>query len=226
MDTATLSAGVEAQRRRLDAGVWENLYVVGDVHGCRDAAERLLAALDPSPSELVVFVGDLVRRGPDSPGVVELVRSAPNLLSVRGNNEQKLVTGRRPPAGLSADQLRWLRGLPVAVSWEGALVVHGGLDTRKPAAEQTVDDLQTTEAVGERFWWQAYDGPARVFFGHKVLAEPYVTPSAVGLDTGCVYGGPLTAYDCARERTVSVPGEQHKQRAPERFLDPYASTSG
>jgi len=221
------SAGVEAQHRRIDASEYANVYVVGDVHGCRAAAAALLDELAPSADELVIFVGDLVRRGPDSSGVVDLVRSSPNCLAVRGNNEEKVITGRRPPEGLSLADLRWLRSLPVVISWDGHLVVHAGLDPDRPLGAHTVSDVQHTESLaadgeGRPYWWERYDGPERVFFGHKVLAEPYLGEHAVGLDTGCVYGGPLTAYDVARDRVVRVESERaHEDRAPERFLDPY-----
>jgi serine/threonine protein phosphatase 1 len=223
----TFSPAVEAQHRRLDADAYGNIYVVGDVHGCRPALERLLDELDPVPTELVVFVGDLVRRGPDSRGVVDLIRSMPNAVSIRGNNEEKVITGRRPAEDLTPEDLRWLRSLPAALSWEDHLVVHGGVRPDRPYREHTLEDVQNTETLetdaGEPvYWWEQYAGPDRVFFGHKVLDRPYLGDHAVGLDTGCVYGGTLTAYDCARDRTVSVePDRTYEGRSPEKFLDPY-----
>jgi serine/threonine protein phosphatase 1 len=225
MDGSQFSPGVEAQHRRIDADEYGTIYVVGDVHGCRATTERLLETLALSPDDLVVFVGDLVRRGPDSAGVVDLVRSEPNLTAVRGNNDEKIVTGRRPADGLSRSDIRWLRSLPLVISWEDHVVLHGGVDPERPLCEHTVEDVQTTESLaadgGSLYWWHRYDGPERILFGHKVLSRPYVGEHAVGLDTGCVYGGPLTAFDCTRERTVSVdPERAHKERAPEKFLDP------
>ncbi|RLM59305.1 serine/threonine protein phosphatase [Halobellus sp. Atlit-31R] len=231
MRGGAFAPGLEAQHRRLDADDYDNIYVVGDVHGCRTTAERLLQRLDPAPTELVVFVGDLVRRGPDSPGVVDLVRSRPNLLSIRGNNEEKIIEGRRPPEGLDADDVRWLRSLPAIVSWDDTVVLHGGVDPARPRQEHTQSDIQNTESLapdgdGRPFWWERYDGPERIYFGHKVLSRPYVGDHAVGLDTGCVYGGALTAYDCTNDRTISVDADRaYKQRAARKFLDPYESTA-
>ena len=56
------------------------LDIIGDVHGELAALERLLARLGADPARghverPLVFVGDLIDRGPDSPGVVALVRS-------------------------------------------------------------------------------------------------------------------------------------------------------
>ncbi|MEA5389610.1 hypothetical protein VB773_22810 [Haloarculaceae archaeon H-GB2-1] len=65
-----------------------------------------------------------------------------------------------------------------------------------------------------------------MFFGHKVLSEPYVEDDAVGLDTGCVYGGALTAYDCGRDRILTLDADRaHTARASEKFTDPYAASA-
>ncbi|MEV6912794.1 polynucleotide kinase-phosphatase [Amycolatopsis sp. NPDC051071] len=73
--------------------------VIGDVHGCREELEELLAELGyvdgvHPAGRTAVFVGDLVDRGPDTPGVLRRVMAmaeAGNALVVCGNHEQKLV---------------------------------------------------------------------------------------------------------------------------------------
>ncbi|MGI5486870.1 polynucleotide kinase-phosphatase [Microtetraspora malaysiensis] len=77
--------------------------IIGDVHGCRSELEALLrtlgwqvgaaGAVHPE-GRTAVFVGDLVDRGPDTPGVLRLVMdmvAAGTALCVSGNHEQKLV---------------------------------------------------------------------------------------------------------------------------------------
>ncbi|MFE2088297.1 polynucleotide kinase-phosphatase [Streptomyces sp. NPDC059460] len=72
--------------------------IVGDIHGCSSELETLLGKLgyvDGAHPEgrTAVFVGDLVDRGPDSPGVLRRVMSmvaAGNALCVPGNHENKL----------------------------------------------------------------------------------------------------------------------------------------
>ncbi|MFB6361507.1 MAG: serine/threonine protein phosphatase, partial [Halobacteriales archaeon] len=65
-----------------------------------------------------------------------------------------------------------------------------------------------------------YDGPPRVYFGHTVLEQPLVREWCVGLDTGCVHGGQLTAFNCQRGTSVSVPAERTYAPRPEhRVLD-------
>ncbi|MFW6091359.1 MAG: AAA family ATPase, partial [Actinomycetota bacterium] len=83
--------------------------VIGDVHGCRSELEALLAKLGYSlirdgrgravdaahpDGRKAIFVGDLVDRGPDSPGVLRLVMGmvdAGHAMAVPGNHEAKLV---------------------------------------------------------------------------------------------------------------------------------------
>jgi serine/threonine protein phosphatase 1 len=206
---------IASHHRRVDAEAWANVYVVGDVHGCRTELDTLLDRLDPSNDELVVFVGDLVRKGPDSRGVLDAVLERPNFLTVRGNNEQKLLDGE-DAIGLAERQRTAIADLPVALSWDGGLVVHGGLDPRRALAEHTARDVLTMRAprgdgYDGPFWYEGYDGPRRVFFGHTVHEAPVDRPWAVGLDTGCVYGGALTAYDTGRDRFVSVSAERTYQ---------------
>ncbi|QGZ51475.1 polynucleotide kinase-phosphatase [Streptomyces sp. QHH-9511] len=81
--------------------------IIGDVHGCRSELETLLAKLGYADGHhpegrTAVFVGDLVDRGPDSPGVLRRVMgmvAAGDALCVPGNHENKLG--------------RWLKGRKV-----------------------------------------------------------------------------------------------------------------
>jgi polynucleotide kinase-phosphatase len=79
--------------------------IIGDVHGCRSELQTLLRklgwTLDPDgggashpEGRTAVFVGDLVDRGPDTPGVLRLVMgmvATGTALCVSGNHEQKLA---------------------------------------------------------------------------------------------------------------------------------------
>ncbi|QIB75106.1 serine/threonine protein phosphatase [Halogeometricum borinquense] len=215
----------DVPHRRIDVDDWDGVYVVGDVHGCRAELEQLLDELGVTEDDLVVFVGDLVRKGPDSAGVVSLVRNADNMFTVRGNNEEKLIRGTKELDALSGEQLAWIRNLPVAISWEDTLVVHGGVDPRKPLADHTIDELENvrslSDADGEPYWWEVYQGPSRVFFGHTPLSAPVARRHAVGLDTGCVYGNELTAYDWREDEFVTVDTDKTVQeRAESKWVKP------
>ncbi len=215
--------------RRIDADEWEDIYVVGDVHGCRTELESLLDTLSVSDDDLVAFVGDLIRKGPDSLGVLELVQERENLLSVRGNNEEKYLRSDAVLPEFGPAEREFVSSLPVAISWEDALVVHGGVDPRKPLSEHSIDDLQTMRSLhpdgsyDRPFWFEQYDGPRRVFFGHTVLERPVERESAVGLDTGCVYGGSLTAYDYRRDEFVEQSAIRTcKERSDDSIVTPHS----
>jgi serine/threonine protein phosphatase 1 len=90
-------------------------YAIGDVHGRLDLLDDLLVqirqhhATRPGKEGIVVFLGDVIDRGPDSKGVVERLRHLPDLgarvLMIKGNHEEMLVRG----LGGQPDVLRsWL----------------------------------------------------------------------------------------------------------------------
>ncbi|KAI1488961.1 Metallo-dependent phosphatase-like protein [Biscogniauxia mediterranea] len=68
------------------------LIVIGDVHGQLDALEALLAKAEFSRArgDHVIFVGDMVSKGPDSGGVVDLAMSI-KASAVRGNHEDRVL---------------------------------------------------------------------------------------------------------------------------------------
>ena len=72
-------------------------FVIGDVHGRRQQLQSLLEMLPrDEASDRLVFLGDLIDRGPDAPGCVDdvrsLVRNNPEqVICLRGNHEQMLL---------------------------------------------------------------------------------------------------------------------------------------
>ncbi|WP_226479812.1 metallophosphoesterase family protein [Natrinema amylolyticum] len=214
---------VSFDHRHIDLENRDDVYVVGDVHGCLDSLEALLDTLELGANDLAVFVGDLVRKGPESKAVLDRVRRSPRLVSVRGNNERKLLEGEASLPALDAVDYQYLESLPAAISWDGGLVVHGGVDPSRALSSHSGDDVLTMrspdgDGYDGPFWFETYEGPPRVFFGHTVLAEPIEREWAVGLDTGCVYGGRLTAYDVCRGESISVAGTGHVERSSEKIV--------
>src|SRR6476661_5000158 len=80
---------------------------IGDVHGWSDRLERLLIKVEPP----LVFMGDLIDRGPDAPGVIARVRSLcvkGDAYCLLGNHEYGLLRGLGSPLlGLADDALRF-----------------------------------------------------------------------------------------------------------------------
>lgn len=81
------------------------VYAIGDIHGCDEAFGRLLALIDadhaarPLKRQVIVLLGDLVDRGPDSAGVVEramrLADSGREVRLIAGNHEELLLMSCR-----------------------------------------------------------------------------------------------------------------------------------
>jgi serine/threonine protein phosphatase 1 len=67
---------------------------VGDIHGCSAALAALVRAIDPTPLDLLVFLGDYIDRGPDSRGVLGQVIALAERCTVVplvGNHEEMLL---------------------------------------------------------------------------------------------------------------------------------------
>ncbi|MEV8017235.1 polynucleotide kinase-phosphatase [Streptomyces sp. NPDC086554] len=110
--------------------------IIGDIHGCSSELETLLAKLGyvdgaHPDGRTAVFVGDLVDRGPDSPGVLRRVMSmvaAGNALCVPGNHENKLG--------------RYLKG-------RGVQHTHGLAETIEQLEKEDAKDPDFRERVRE-----------------------------------------------------------------------------
>src|SRR5215813_5266598 len=66
--------------------------LIGDVHGCLTELQALVCCIAPRPDDTFVFLGDLVDKGLESPGVVRWVRHLSTLYRVvliEGNHEEK-----------------------------------------------------------------------------------------------------------------------------------------
>lgn len=130
-------------------------HFIGDVHGMSAQLDALMARLEPGTDDVVVFLGDLVDRGPNSIGVVRAVRNmaenaAFDVVLIEGNHEElhrryrrNLVlrpeiaaaqAARNPElevltAALSAEDVAFLDAaipfFPLAEN--GILALHGGI---------------------------------------------------------------------------------------------------
>jgi hypothetical protein len=194
--------------------------IVGDIHGCLRELSELLDRVGPGEGDRVAFVGDLVARGPDSLGVLKLFREV-SAVAVRGNHEERLLSARNakkrgeggPRLGashlsvfeaLSEEDWDLLENLPLKLDFEehALRMVHAGVVPGVPWEAQDprlVTHLRSIGADGtpsDRHgtpWGAVYQGPPHVVFGHNARLDVQLHPHATGLDTGCVYGGALTA---------------------------------
>jgi protein phosphatase len=231
--------------------------IIGDVHGCYEELNELLVKLGYSIHKVdetdknfgvnvvapenrkAVFVGDLVDRGPDSPGVLRLVMSMVNsgaAYCVPGNHDlklQKYLNGKSVQLkhGLetTVKQLesetaqfksmveKFLYGLiSHYVFNNGKLVVaHAGLkEEMQGRGSGAVRSFcmygETTGEIDEfglpvRYnWAMEYRGKAKVVYGHTPVPNAEWLNNTIDIDTGCVFGGKLTALRYPEEELVSV----------------------
>jgi hypothetical protein len=209
------------------------VIAIGDVHGCIDELQDLLRECDYRPGDLVVFLGDLVSKGPDSTSVVQMAREI-GAIGVRGNHDfevirwhQAIMSGVDPPvvgsehfhiaSCLSKADMKWMYSLPwyIASKELGALFVHAGfvsgirLGKQNPRLMMNMRSILPDGTVTSKFfnnwpWARLWDGPQTVLFGHDADRGLQQYEHAIGLDTGCVYGGRLTACILPEKRLVSV----------------------
>ena len=232
--------------------------IIGDVHGCYEELIELLQKLGYIIEEIaddgtnyglkvrhpenrtVIFLGDLIDRGPASPAVLKLVMSmvrSGTALCVPGNHDMKLhkkLTGKavQEKHGL-AETLRQLEGEPDAFKNDVkeflyGLVSHYVLDSGKLVVAHAglKEEMQGRgsgavrsfclygETTGEtdefglpvRYNWAAeYRGRAKVVYGHTPVPSAQWLNNTIDIDTGCVFGGSLTALRYPEEELVSVP---------------------
>lgn len=200
--------------------------VVGDLHGCYDELMDLLESAGFTQDDRVVCVGDLVTKGPKDREVLDLFMTDARFRTVIGNHDLAL---RRKWSGekvkLKASQkvthkalkpekekyLPFLNRLPFTIDLGTHLVVHAGLRPDVELYSQTSEDMTLLRTLGKDReshkgtpWYEVYDGEKIVIFGHWPAEEPRRGPKAIGLDTGCVYGGVLTGYVIEEQRFVTA----------------------
>jgi protein phosphatase len=261
--------------RRHDHGPFD---LIGDVHGCATELEQLLQLLGyekreerPGPAlsagpvyahpagRRVVFVGDLVDRGPR---VLDAVRQARNMveagtaLCVPGNHDMKLLRKLRGQDvqvthGLDRS-LAEIAALPDDVrpgfckelaDFLNGLVSHYVLDDGKLVVAHAgmKEEMQGRgsgkvrafalygETTGEtdefglpvRYNWAAeYRGRAMVVYGHTPVPAPEWLNRTINIDTGCVFGGQLTALRYPEQELVAVPAARTYAEPARPFLRP------
>ncbi|HZU37994.1 MAG TPA: metallophosphoesterase [Gemmataceae bacterium] len=79
------------------------IIAIGDIHGCSAALAALVAAIEPTMLDTLVFLGDYIDRGPDSRGVLELVIALGKRCSIvplLGNHEEMFLAALEGPSEL------------------------------------------------------------------------------------------------------------------------------
>ncbi|MBB6118981.1 polynucleotide kinase-phosphatase [Nocardiopsis algeriensis] len=250
--------------------------IIGDVHGCRAELEELLGELGYTltrdgrgravgarhpEGRTAVFVGDLVDRGPDSPGVLRLamgmVRDG-DALCVPGNHENKLVRALkgaqvRTTHGLAetleqleresdefrAEVLEFCDGLVSHLLLDGGKLVvahaglkeayHGRASGRVRSFALYGDTTGETDEYGLPVrlpWAREYRGKAAVVYGHTPTLRAEWLNNTLCLDTGCVFGGKLSALRYPEREVVEVKAHRTWYEPARPLAEPAAPEDG
>lgn len=233
--------------------------LIGDVHGCLDELILLLGHLGYNvkrrtdgkgwyqvaapEGRQAIFVGDLVDRGPDSPGVLKLVMDMVRngvALCVPGNHDDKFkrhLMGRKVKVAHGLEKTleqmeeedeefhdevkRFLQKLPDHLVLDGGAltVAHAGLKEsmqgRQSGEVKSFCLYGETTGESDEFglpvrhnWAGEYEGSSVVVYGHTPVPEAIWQNQTINIDTGCVFGGALSALRFPEREIVSVPANK------------------
>ena len=162
----------KALQEALDEG--SSVWAVGDIHGYREEFETLLGKLELTEGDMVICVGDLIDRGPDSQGVLSIVSESDRIFSIKGNHELLMssalgenpqredfwvdrVGGRATLDSMGSREqekrenarlwLNYTDRLPTEVILNRFRLAHSGYRADIPLDEQTDDDRLKSREV-------------------------------------------------------------------------------
>jgi serine/threonine protein phosphatase 1 len=184
--------------------------IIGDIHACSREFSALLDKIAPGADARLVLLGDLLNKGPDPVGVVEIFESL-DCVCLLGNHDRdhlrwraggvpkpdSVVTRDSMPPDIYERYLGYVDRMPLFFENEDLVAVHGALLNGVALADQPVD-VMTGDVNLERTWKDEITLDRPLIAGHKRYSpsqsEPYIVEGKFyGIDTGCVYGGRLTA---------------------------------
>lgn len=180
-------------------------YAISDIHGCPETLRLALKKVNYHPSDELFLLGDYIDRGPDSQGVIDLIREleakSDFVVCLRGNHEQMLIdydnTKRylyewMPDPVNYERTLEWMNALPYYHFTPGYILVHAGLNFK---GSNPMDDQEAM--LWARYW---YDEVDRNWLGRRIVVHGH-TPDTmlntknavrymrmnqyVGIDSGC-----------------------------------------
>ena len=174
--------------QRIDGNTWRHVWIAGDLHGCH---QRLLNELrdrhfDPY-KDLLICVGDLIDRGPDSLHCLKLLKRS-WFKTVRGNHEQMAIDALN-----AGDMTLWsLNG----GAWFN-IIAHADYPSDHYAWQKPVDKesvLWRRERLSEHLAGKgdAISGADHFWFGHTPLKHRVDATNQHYIDTGAVFGGEMT----------------------------------
>lgn len=192
----------------------KRIIVVSDIHGCFKTFMKLLDTVNYNKeTDILISVGDIIMKGPDSKAVVQwFLSNRKNVYCVRGNHEEKqlgISSMMGESSVLTSKELSYLALLPYTITVDdiNLIIVHAGLVEGVELSDQSVYNLtQMRNAYSDKFdnlcgshmrdigkhWCKFWNG-SFVIYGHDAKRGLSKNKNTYGIDTGCCYGNKLTA---------------------------------
>ena len=183
---------------------------IGDIHGCSREFSALLDHVSPGRGDRLILLGDLVNKGPDPAGVLEIFATV-DCVCLLGNHDldhlkwkgggipkvESIVTKDLIPTPLYEKFLEEVARMPPLFERSDFIAVHGGLLNGVALSEQPLE-VMTGDRNLSNDWKDEIILDRPLVAGHKRYGSDQAVPYIVedkfyGIDTGCVYGGCLTA---------------------------------
>jgi serine/threonine protein phosphatase 1 len=219
-------------RARGGDGGEDRLFCIGDVHGCADELEALIAKLPLNADSTVVFLGDYIDRGPRTSQVVELVLTLSTtcrVVPLIGNHEELFLGFLENPASDQGMSFIYNGGGATLASYAGAnakydvperhmaffrnlqlfyetpdfFFVHAGVPDL-PLSELTPENRRDLLWLRDSFLESDYRWSKVIIHGHTRVDEVTIRPNRINLDTGCVANNALSAIGLPSRQLYSV----------------------
>ena len=193
---------------------------IGDIHGCSDALASILRAIDPKPDDTIITLGDYVDRGMNSKGVLDMLIELSKrcrLIPILGNHDEMMMKARRSKLAfrhwmefggietldsygdsgqidlIPDEHFEFLDSCLPFFETDTHFFVHGNYDPELPLDQQ---DERRLRWVSLRDSLPAPHQSGKIaVVGHTPQSEVLNLGHLICLDTGCAYGGKLTAME-------------------------------
>lgn len=225
--------------------------IIGDVHGCYEELKTLVfdrlgydKNLNHPENRTIVFVGDLIDRGPFIAEVLDFLFhgvTKGKIIHCLGNHDNDLHKYfMRIPVDTTMLRTTLLqiqqhpddtlfrradyaitKAFLYATLDDGYLVVsHSGLpeeffgvpindDIYRHCLYGDIDGTRDEQGLMiRRDWTKEYSSHVLNVYGHTPVKKPYWNKNTVNIDTGCIFGGSLTALRYPEMETISVPAKK------------------
>ena len=223
----------------------DDIFVIGDIHGCANELIHLLTKLPITRDSLVVFLGDYIDRGPAASKVVDTIIDLFNYCQVvplMGNHEQLLLNFLKEGANdedvmnfiynggnstlssyadangeyrIPGSHQKFFTSLKLFHTTDKYFFVHAGTPDI-PLDNISEKDRQELLWIRSNFFESTFPWNKLIIHGHTPVKEIDITDRRINLDTGCVYGNKLSAMGLPSLTTYHIVRDSSKDQLMQR----------